>query len=53
MAAILGYNYPGSDWYQASYSLLTKGKTMQLTKPQTPASTTAGKLKQKVMGVFE
>jgi outer membrane protein assembly factor BamD len=21
-AAILGYNYPGSDWYQDSYSLL-------------------------------
>ncbi len=23
VAAVLGYNYPGSDWYQASYSLLT------------------------------
>ncbi len=24
MAAILGYNYPGSDWYERSYALLTE-----------------------------
>lgn len=27
-AAVLGYNYPGSDWYQDSYSLLT-GKNIR------------------------
>ncbi|MDB5478607.1 MAG: outer membrane protein assembly factor BamD [Alphaproteobacteria bacterium] len=52
MGAILGYNYPGSEWYQASYSLLTQGKTMQLDKPK-PAKTTAGKLKNKITGLFE
>jgi outer membrane protein assembly factor BamD len=25
-AAVLGYNYPGSTWYQATYDLLTTGK---------------------------
>lgn len=53
MGAVLGYNYPGSDWYQASYSLLTKGKTMQLKKKQAPATTTAGKLKNTLTGWFE
>ena len=52
MGAILGANYPGSDWYEASYSLLTKGKTKQLTK-QKRAKTTAGKLKNAVTGLFE
>ena len=23
MAAVLGHNFPGSDWYQRSYTLLT------------------------------
>jgi outer membrane protein assembly factor BamD len=26
IAAVLGYNYPGSDWYQDSYSLVETGK---------------------------
>ncbi len=30
-AAVLGYNYPGSTWYQASYDLL-KGKNLQPEK---------------------
>jgi outer membrane protein assembly factor BamD len=37
MAAILGHNYPGSDWYQASYTLLKTGKSMSLRN--TPTST--------------
>jgi outer membrane protein assembly factor BamD len=37
MAAILGHNYPGSDWYQASYMLMKTGKTMKLRN--TPTST--------------
>jgi outer membrane protein assembly factor BamD len=24
MAAVLGYNYPGSEWYQRSYALMTE-----------------------------
>ena len=30
-AAVLGYNYPGSSWYQASYDLL-KGKHLEPKK---------------------
>jgi outer membrane protein assembly factor BamD len=26
-AAVLGYNYPGSKWYQAAYALVAQGKT--------------------------
>lgn len=26
-AAVLGYNYPGSEWYQDSYDALVQGKT--------------------------
>jgi outer membrane protein assembly factor BamD len=25
-AAVLGYNFPGSEWYQDSYDLLTENK---------------------------
>jgi outer membrane protein assembly factor BamD len=32
-AAVLGYNYPGSSWYQASYALL-KGKNLEPEKKQ-------------------
>ena len=53
MGAVLGHNYPGSEWYQASYSLLTKGKTMQLEKPKPVPTTTAGKLKNKITGLFD
>jgi len=28
-AAILGHNYPGSDWYQDSYGLVTTGRTAE------------------------
>lgn len=53
MGAVLGHNYPGSRWYQASYSLLTKGQTMQLEKPKKEPTTTAGKLTNTVTGWFE
>lgn len=53
IGAVLGHNYPGSEWYQASYSLLTKGQTMQFKKKSKEAETTAGKLKNKVMDIFE
>jgi outer membrane protein assembly factor BamD len=53
MGAILGYNYPGSEWYQASYSLLTQGKTMQFPKPKPQSTSTAGKLKDSVTGLFD
>lgn len=53
MAAVLGHNYPGSEWYQASYSLMTKGKTMQLEKPKPAPKTTAGKLTNAVTGWFK
>ncbi len=53
-AAVLGHNYPGSNWYQASYSLLTKGTTMQFEKPKKPApKSTWEKLKNTVTGWFE
>lgn len=52
-AAVLGYNYPTSEWYKASYSLVNNGKTLQLKKKQKEAGTTAGKLKNKVLGLFE
>lgn len=30
IGAVLGYNYPGSEWYEASYNLLTsKGETLK------------------------
>ncbi len=32
-AAVLGHNYPGSEWYQYSYSLLNTGKS-ELIQPQ-------------------
>jgi len=53
MAAILGYNYPGSDWYQASYELVTAGKTKQLNKAQKPATTTAGRIKNSITSLFD
>jgi outer membrane protein assembly factor BamD len=35
IASVLGYNYPGSEWYQASYGLLTsKGVTPESPSPQ-------------------
>lgn len=30
-AAVLGYNYPGSDWYSDSYALMTTGKRPVVT----------------------
>jgi outer membrane protein assembly factor BamD len=27
-AAVLGYNYPGSEWYRDSYALMTTGSTV-------------------------
>lgn len=53
IGAVLGHNYPGSEWYQASYNLLTKGETMQLKPKERKAETTAGKLKNTVLDWFE
>lgn len=33
-AAVLGHNYPGSEWYQYSYNLLTSGANGKLPKPK-------------------
>lgn len=33
-AAVLGHNYPGSEWYQYSYNLVTTGKNGTLPKPE-------------------
>jgi outer membrane protein assembly factor BamD len=33
-AAVLGYNFPGSDWYQDSYELLTKGRSASVPAPE-------------------
>ena len=52
-AAVLGHNYPNSPWYKSSYSLVTAGKTLQIERKEQEATTTAGKLKNKVMGIFE
>ena len=52
-AAVLGHNYPTSEWYKASYSLVSRGETLQLKKKEQAATTTAGKLKNKVMGLFD
>ena len=36
-AAVLGHNYPGSEWYQDSYSLMLTGKTQdEATKAADP-----------------
>ena len=32
-AAVLGYNYPGSDWYEDSYNLLVENKVEVTQKP--------------------
>ncbi|HEY1095720.1 MAG TPA: outer membrane protein assembly factor BamD [Alphaproteobacteria bacterium] len=50
MAAILGHNYPGSEWYEASYSLLKKGKTLKLRNTPT---TTIGRTKNSITDWFE
>ena len=31
-AAILGYNYPGNEWYKDSYSILKTGKLSESTR---------------------
>ena len=36
VAAVLGYNFPGSDWYQDSYGLLTKGRAASTDLPEAP-----------------
>lgn len=33
-AAVLGHNFPGSDWYQDSYSLLTTGRSASVPLPE-------------------
>jgi outer membrane protein assembly factor BamD len=37
VGAVLGYNYPGSEWYAASYELLTTRGAAPETGPQTEA----------------
>lgn len=32
-AAILGHNYPGSDWYEDSYGLVTTGRSAEAAQP--------------------
>lgn len=34
-AAVLGHNFPGSDWYEDTYSLVKSGKTTAETKQET------------------
>lgn len=53
IAAVLGYNYPGSEWYEASYVLLTTGKTKQIGNKTRTATTTAGKLKNSLLDIFD
>ena len=38
VAAVLGYNFPGSDWYQDSYALLKKYHAPGLTPPKAETS---------------
>ena len=33
-AAVLGHNYPGSEWYEDSYSLLTTGRSASVPLPE-------------------
>lgn len=50
-AAVLGYNYPGSEWYEASYDLIKKGKLPAIVESQDPKkapTTKVGKLLDKV-----
>lgn len=53
IAAVLGYNYPGSEWYESSYALLNTGKTKQIARKSRTATTTAGKLKNSVLDLFD
>jgi len=39
-AAVLGYNYPGSEWYEDSYNQLAEDNLLRQTAGATPASTT-------------
>ncbi|MCR6644006.1 MAG: outer membrane protein assembly factor BamD [Terricaulis sp.] len=34
MAAILGHNFPGDQWYQRSYALLTNAGVMVVSEPE-------------------
>ena len=36
--AVLGHNFPGSDWYKDSYDLITTGRSIGATPAETPAS---------------
>lgn len=53
IASVLGHNHPSSDWYKASYSLVTTGKTKQIKPKKKQPATTAEKLKNSVIGLFE
>ena len=50
-ASVLGYNYPGSEWYEASYDLVKRGKLPAIVQSQDPKNaptTKVGKLLDKV-----
>lgn len=53
IAAVLGHNYPGSEWYESSYALLETGKTKQIVSTRAEATTTAGKLKNSILNIFD
>jgi outer membrane protein assembly factor BamD len=53
VASVLGHNYPGSEWYQSSYSLVTKGETYQHKKKKKEAANTVEKLQNTVTDLFE
>lgn len=50
MAAILGHNYPGSEWYEASYTLLKEGRTLNLRNTPT---TTFGRAQNSISDWFK
>jgi outer membrane protein assembly factor BamD len=43
-AAVLGYNYPGSSWYAATYVLVTGQKPQQVTAPDAKQSDNSGQM---------
>jgi outer membrane protein assembly factor BamD len=53
IASVLGHNHPSSDWYKASYSLVTTGKTLQIKPKKKAPATTADAVKNSVIELFE
>ena len=42
IAAVLGHNFPGSDWYQDSYELLPKGRSASVALPDVQQTKSSG-----------